>query len=137
MEWLAPEHYRERLAERERELIGYPTEVAAQATEELCREPLVRPELPQRVQELLLARVAPLSGAPGVPTFGPYTGDMPAWPLTAAERLKPLPTELYIGPSWDDDDLALMVAATHGDLSPRLSEALTKAGRCGEHLVGG
>ncbi|MGO9901775.1 MAG: hypothetical protein ACLP0J_19280 [Solirubrobacteraceae bacterium] len=127
LEWLAPERYRARYAERQRELMGYPKEVAAQAAEELRREALVRAELPQRVQKLLLARVAPLPGAPGTSTSGLYTDDVPPWPLTAAERLKPGPTELYVGPDFADDDLALMVAATHGELSPRLHEALTGA----------
>jgi len=127
LEWLAPERYSARRAERERELADWPEGVAAQAAQELRRELVASAELPPSVHELLRARVAPLAITPGVSTSDPYTSDLPPWPLTAAERLRPLPKQLNAGPYFADDDLALVDAAAHGELSPRLHEMLTTA----------
>jgi hypothetical protein len=127
LEWLSPQRYSERRAERERELVDWPEGVAAHAAEELRRELVTPAVLPGSAHELLRARVAPLAITPEVSTGDPYTSDLPPWPLTAAERLRPLPSQLHTGPCFPDDDLALIDAAAHGELSPRLHEVLTKA----------
>jgi hypothetical protein len=96
--------------------------------EQLRAEQLVPLMLAEDLQELLIRRVAPLSGENRLSPFIRDAGDPPEWPLVTADKLKPLPAVVDVFAGWPNGELALLAAAVHGELSPRLRAQLTAAG---------
>lgn len=127
VETLAPDYYRARFAERKAELIdAVPKELESKVAQELAHEPVVGMDLDEGLEDLLRRRVAPLVTATGLPGFRYDAADPPPWPLTSAERLRPLPSELVLMEEWPNDAVALINASTNGEMSPRLVETLRR-----------
>ena len=128
LEELAPDFYRRRHEAVQQELKKISFGEEERVSEQLRAEQLAPLMLAEDLQELLIRRVAPLSGENRLSPFIREAGDPPEWPLVAAEKLKPLPATVEVFTGWPDDDLALLGAAVHGELSPRLRAQLTAAG---------
>ncbi|MGN6868477.1 MAG: hypothetical protein ACTHMY_08745, partial [Solirubrobacteraceae bacterium] len=97
---------------------------------------LVATGLGAEFEEHLGKRLAPLTTVAGVPGLRYDASDPPHWPLTSSEKVRPLPDELVLKTDWPAEDLALMNAATRGEMSPRLIDAVRKAGvKVREHKV--
>jgi hypothetical protein len=129
VETLAPDYYEEHFGQRTRDLIaGVAEELREQALAELAGEAITGVDFDKGFQDLLMQRVAPLASVTGLEGFRYDAADPPHWPLTSAEKLRPLPAELVSRTSWPTEDIALLNAATNGEMSPRLEEALRTAG---------
>ena len=125
----APDVFRAKYETRKRELLAsVPKELEAQAAEDFANRHVVGTDLSGDFQELLKKRLAPLSAVSGMPGFRYDASDPPHWPLTASEKIRPLPDELVLKIGWPTDDLAVMNAGTRGEMSPRLVTELRKAG---------
>lgn len=125
---LAPDEYQRRYQQRREELADLSPEFLVDHIPDELRTEVVAPFLlPEALQELLVRRLAPLAtDNRRLPVYGELA-DPPAWPLVAIEHLRPLPTELRVYTGWSDEDLALMGVSAHGELTPRLRQALTDA----------
>ena len=129
VEMFAPDVFRAKYETGKRELLAsVPTELETQASEDFANRHVVGTDLSGDFQELLKKRLAPLSAVSGMPGFRYDASDPPHWPLTASEKIRPLPDELVLKIGWPTDDLAVMNAGTRGEMSPRLVTELRKAG---------
>jgi hypothetical protein len=129
LEALSPERYQQIRKEHEEELSGYdPAFVSDHLADMLPQEPLTEFFLPEDLQRQLVRRLAPLSSENRLPVYAGDASDPPGWPLVAVDGLRPLPEVLEVFAGWPDDDLALIGAEMHGELSARLHEVLRDAG---------
>ena len=129
LEELAPEFhadYMERQREHLRERL--PGQPLNGLIETVNNAQLVHPLIPDELQDMLIRRVAPLSGSTGLALLAGAVSDPPNWPLVPVEKLRPQPKELRLRSEWPTEDLALMGALAHGELSLRLRNELTTAG---------
>ena len=128
MEALAPDFYAVRFDAVKQAFEGTALSDVEDIVNELSTQRVGPAEFDGEFQKLLLERVAPLGGSVGMPTLLYDARDPPPWPLVDAEQLRPLRMMLRRYSSWPDDDLALIAAANHGELTDGLAKRLRDEG---------